>query len=64
MYTEDISKTNQGGIIHQRRERKQVTHYANDLNPCTTLFSKIIQVVYVEVSGESSRWSILSKAIV
>ena len=33
MYTEDVSKTNQGGISHRRRECKQVTHYANDVSP-------------------------------
>ena len=33
VYTEDVSKTNQGDVAHPRCERKQVTHYANDLNP-------------------------------
>ena len=28
MYTEDVSKTNQGGIAHRRREPKQVIQYA------------------------------------
>ena len=29
VYTEDISKTNQGGLLHRYREPKKVTHYAN-----------------------------------
>ena len=33
MYTEDVSKTNQGGIAHRRREPKQVIQYANEVHP-------------------------------
>jgi len=29
MYTEDVSKTNQGGLLYQRREQKQVVQYVN-----------------------------------
>ena len=32
-YTEDISKTNQGGLAHRRKEPKQVIHYENIDNP-------------------------------
>ena len=32
MHTEDVSKTNQGGLAHRLRAPKQV-HYANDVNP-------------------------------
>ena len=31
MYTGDVSKTNQGGIAHRRREPKQVIQYANEV---------------------------------
>ena len=33
MYTEDVSKINQGGIAHRRREPKQVIQYANEVHP-------------------------------
>ena len=33
MYTKDVSKTNQGGIAHKRREPKQVIQYANEVHP-------------------------------
>ena len=33
MYTEDVSKANQGGLVHRKREQKQVVQYANDDNP-------------------------------
>ena len=33
MYTEDVSKTNQGCIVHQKKEPKQVVQYANDIHP-------------------------------
>ena len=33
MYTEDVSKANQGGLVHRRWEQKQVVQYANDDNP-------------------------------
>ena len=33
MYTEDVSKTNQGGIAHRRREPKQVIQFANEVHP-------------------------------
>ena len=29
VYTEDVSKTNQGGLIHRNREPKKVTRYEN-----------------------------------
>ena len=40
MYTEDVSKTNQGGIAHRRREPKQV---ANEVHPerCLIRFYKL-----------------------
>ena len=33
MYTKDVSKTNQGGIAHRRREPKQVIQFANEVHP-------------------------------
>ena len=33
MCTEDVSKTNKGGIAHRRREPKQVIQYANEVHP-------------------------------
>ena len=33
MCTEDVSKTNQGGIVHRKKEPKQVVQYANDIHP-------------------------------
>ena len=33
MYTEDVSKTNQGGITRRRREPKQVIQFANAIHP-------------------------------
>ena len=33
MYTEDVSKTNQGGLVHRKKEPKQVVQYANDIHP-------------------------------
>ena len=35
-YTEDISKTNQGGLKH-RKEPKVVVQYANELDPTSAL---------------------------
>lgn len=32
-YTEDKSKTNQGGLLHRNRAPKSVTHYENKSNP-------------------------------
>ena len=32
-YTEDVSKTNRGGLAHRRKEPKQVIHYENIDNP-------------------------------
>ena len=33
VYTEDVSKRNQGGIVHHKKEPKQVVQYANDIHP-------------------------------
>jgi hypothetical protein len=33
IYTEDVSKTNQGGLTHKHREPKKVIHYENKDNP-------------------------------
>ena len=33
VYTEDMSKTNQGGLLHRHRDPKKVTHYANRDSP-------------------------------
>ena len=33
VYTEDKSKTNQGGLLHRNRAPKSVTHYENKSNP-------------------------------
>ena len=41
MYTEDVYKTNQGGIVHRRKEPKQVVQYANDIHP-EHLFSETV----------------------
>ena len=33
VYTEDCSKTNQGGLLHRDRIAKKITHYANEACP-------------------------------
>ena len=45
IYREDVSKTNQGGLDHRKRERKEVIHYANQENPekCLVRLFKLYQ---------------------
>ena len=33
MYTKDVSKANQGGLLHSKKESKQVIQHANIENP-------------------------------
>ena len=42
-YTEDVSKTNQGGLSHRDRTAKKVTHYANEQNLKRCLVRQSIQ---------------------
>ena len=45
IYREDVSKTNQGGLDHQKQERKKVIHYVNQENPeeCLVRLFKLYQ---------------------
>ena len=33
LYSEDVSKINQGSFVHRKQEQKQVVQHANDVNP-------------------------------
>ena len=46
-YTEDVSKTNQGGLKHRKREPKVVVQYANSQNP-----SRCIVKLYKEYNQQ------------